>query len=182
MRCKTKNTGLIGGIEKRNIEIVDYNPEWKDKFQAHKEIISKALGKKALRIEHIGSTSVPGLAAKPIIDILLVVADSGKESFYLPQMEKAGYKLRVREPDFYEHRMFRTPQKDVHIHVFSLDSPEIDRYLIFRNYLRQNAKTRQQYEKTKRRLAAKPWSDMNAYAKAKTKLIEKIISEAGKSV
>ena len=94
-------------------------------------MIGKALGNAALRIEHIGSTSVPGLAAKPIVDILLVVENSGDETSYLPRLEEAGYELRVREPDFHEHRMLRTPTRDVHVHVYSPSSPEIERCLVF---------------------------------------------------
>jgi len=93
-------------------------------------------------------------------------------------MEAAGYTLRVREPDFHEHRMFRTPQRDVHIHVFSAGSPEIERHLIFRRRLRTNADDRARYEQTKRRLATQSWPDMNAYAQAKTQVIEAIIAAA----
>src|ERR1700757_3385057 len=96
---------LIGGIEKREIKIADYDPSWPAKFEMHRRIIARALGATALRIEHIGSTSVPGLAAKPIIDILIVVKDSANELTYRPQLEAAGYVLRVREPDWNEHRM-----------------------------------------------------------------------------
>jgi GrpB-like predicted nucleotidyltransferase (UPF0157 family) len=170
--------GLIGGIEKRDIEILDYDPQWQKKFQVHAEIIIGALGEAALQIEHIGSTSVPGLAAKPIIDILVVVADSANEVSYLPCLQAAGYELRVREPNFHEHRMLRTPARDVHIHVFSCASPEIERYLTFRNRLRTNAHDRQTYEATKRRLAAQSWPDMNAYADAKSEVVERIISTA----
>ena len=130
-------TGLIGGPQKRRIEIHDYNPNWPQKFATHAWIIAGALGDSALRIEHIGSTSVPGLAAKPIIDILVVVQDSRDESTYLPQLEAAGYVLRVREPDWNEHRMFRTPDRDVHVHVYSAGCPEIERYLTFRDRLRR---------------------------------------------
>ena len=98
-------------------EIVDYQPLWPQKFQTHARVIADSLGDTALRIEHIGSTSVPGLAAKPIIDILLVVEDSADEDSYLSKMETVGYELRVREPDFYEHRMFSTPARDVHVHL-----------------------------------------------------------------
>ena len=167
-------TGLIGGVEKCEIEIVDYDPDWLKKFEKHAQIIADAVG--ALRIEHIGSTSVPELAAKPIIDILVVVADSADESGYLPQLEAAGYVLRVREPNWNEHRMFRTPERDVHIHIYSVGCPEIQRYLIFRDRLRRNVKDRSLYEKTKRELAAKEWPDMNAYADAKTEVIENIIA------
>jgi GrpB-like predicted nucleotidyltransferase (UPF0157 family) len=109
--------GLIGRIEKRKIKIVDYDPDWPKQFEMHARIIAGALGGLALRIEHVGSTSVPALAAKPIIDILFIVQDSADESAYLPQLEAAGYVLRVREPDWNEHRMLRTPEKDVHIHT-----------------------------------------------------------------
>ncbi len=178
METDEAKTGLIGALEKREIVILDYDPRWQDKYQAHKHTIANALGDVALRIEHIGSTSVPGLAAKPIIDMLLMVEDSGNEASYLPKLKAAGYVLRVREPDFHEHRMLRTPERDVHIHVFSPGSPEIERYLTFRDRLRRNAHERQRYETTKRSLAAQSWPDMNAYADAKTEVIEGIIAAA----
>ena len=169
-------TGLIGGAEKREIKIVDYDPDWPQKFETHARVIAGALGGTALRIEHVGSTSVPGLAAKPIIDILIVVADSADEAAYLPRLEAAGYVLRVREPDWNEHRMFRTPEKDVHIHIYSAGCPEIERNLVFRDRLRRNTDDRRRYEQTKRELAAKEWADMNAYADAKTEVIDSIIA------
>jgi GrpB-like predicted nucleotidyltransferase (UPF0157 family) len=169
-------TTLIGGVEERGIKIVDYDPDWPKKFETHAKIIADALGGSALRIEHVGSTSVLGLAAKPIIDILVVVPDSADESAYLPQLEAAGYVLRVREPDWNEHRMFRTLEKDVHIHIYSAGCPEIQRNLTFRDRLRRNIDDRRRYEQTKRELAAKEWSDMDAYADAKTEVIESIIA------
>ena len=159
-----------------NITLVDYDVEWPAKFRTHAEIIARALGSTALRIEHIGSTSVPGLAAKPIIDILVVVPDSTDEQAYLPQLEAAGYVLRWREPDWHEHRMFKTPEMDVHIHVYSQGCVEIERNLIFRDRLRTNVDDRRRYEQTKRELAAKEWPDMNAYADAKGEMIESIIA------
>jgi GrpB-like predicted nucleotidyltransferase (UPF0157 family) len=176
MADQTLQTGLIGGIEKRDIKIVDYDQDWPKEFEKHRNLISGALGPAALRIEHIGSTSVPGLAAKPIIDILVVVANSADESAYLPQLERAGYTLRVREPDWYEHRMFRTPEKDVHVHVYSPGCPEIQRYLTFRDRLRRNVQDRNRYERTKRELSAKDWTSMDAYANAKTEVIEDVIA------
>ena len=169
-------TGLIGGAEKREIKIADYDPGWPEKFEAHARVIADALGGSALRIEHVGSTSVPGLAAKPVIDILVVVPDSADESAYLSRLEAAGYVLRVREPDWNEHRMFRTPERDVHVHVYSAGCTEIERTLAFRNRLRRNADDRRRYEQTKRELAAREWSDMNAYAAAKTEVIESILA------
>jgi GrpB-like predicted nucleotidyltransferase (UPF0157 family) len=169
-------TGLIGGAEKREIKISDYDPDWPKKFEQHSKRIADALGDTALRIEHIGSTSVPGLAAKPIIDILVVVQNSADESAYLAQLEAAGYVLRVREPEWNEHRMFRTPEKDVHVHIYSVSCPEIQRNLTFRDRLRHNSDDRSRYEQTKRELSAIEWPDMNAYAEAKTEVIESIIA------
>jgi len=171
-------TGLLGGVEKTRIHLVDYNAGWPSKFRTHAARIAAALGAVALRVEHIGSTSVPGLAAKPIIDILVVVQESSEESAYLPPLERAGYVLRVREPHWHEHRMFRTPERDVHIHVYSAGCPEIQRNLIFRDRLRTNAEDRQRFAQTKRELATKDWSDMNEYAAAKTDVIESIIAAA----
>jgi len=167
---------LIGGKEKRVIEVLDYDKSWSITFDTHKRKITNVLGDVALRIEHIGSTSVPGLAAKPIIDMLLVVTDSADESIYLKKLEDAGYVLRVREPKFHEHRMFRTIDKDVHLHVFSPDSPEIGKYITFRDKLRGNENNRVQYEKKKRELAKQSWDDMNLYSDAKSEIIAKIIN------
>jgi GrpB-like predicted nucleotidyltransferase (UPF0157 family) len=178
MGKEERNEPLIGGIEKREINLVEHDPLWQLTFQKHAKIITNALSNVALCIEHIGSTSVPGLTAKPIVDMLLVVADSGDEASYLPVLEAAGYVLRVREPGFHEHRMLRTPAKDVHIHVFSHGSSEIDRHLLFRDRLRTNLQDRQLYKETKQKLATQSWSDMNAYADAKTEVIEQIIMAA----
>ncbi|MEO9902533.1 GrpB family protein [Nisaea sp.] len=170
--------GLIGGPEKRDITQAPYNPHWAEIFASHRQVIATSIGRVARRIEHIGSTSVPGLAAKPIIDILLVVRDSGDEDVYLPALLACGYVLRVREPDFQEHRMLRTIEKDVHIHVFSDGSPEIDRYLVFRDWLRDHPSERDAYANLKQDLAKQDWDDMNAYADAKTGFIEAILKKA----
>lgn len=111
----------------------------------------------ALRIEHVGSTSVPELAAKPVIDVLLVVADSAQETDYVPALEAAGFELRIREPGWHEHRMFQVPERNVNLHVFSAGSSEIDRMLAFRDWLRSNASDREFYARTKRALAQQDW-------------------------
>ena len=171
---------LIGGIEKRQIVIVDYDPRWPEQFQKHAQILSRALGAAALVIEHIGSTSVPKLAAKPIIDIDVLVQDSSNEATYLPALVRAGYVLRVREPDWHEHRMFRTPELDVHIHIFSRGCVEFERHVAFRDHLRKCQEDRVLYESVKRKLAREDWSDMNAYARAKTDVVEQIIARASR--
>jgi GrpB-like predicted nucleotidyltransferase (UPF0157 family) len=169
---------IIGEVEPQAIVVVDYDPAWPGRFRREEAKIRAALGEAALSVEHIGSTSVPGLAAKPIVDILLVVEDPGEEASYLPALEEAGYVLRVREPDFHEHRMFRTPEKDVHLHVYSAGSPEIERYLLLRDRLRENGEERELYVGTKRELARRDWPSMQHYAEAKTEVIEGIIARA----
>lgn len=169
---------LIGGIETREIVISDYNPLWPGQFHKHAAIISRALGSKALRIEHVGSTSVPGLAAKPIIDIVVAVEDSGDEAAYLPALLAAGYVLRVREPDWHQHRMLRTPDLDVHVHVFSSGCAEITRMPAFRDRLRNNGEDRLRYETLKKALATREWPEMNDYARAKTDLVNQITTRA----
>jgi len=178
MEDELLKAGLIGGLEKREINIVDYDNDWPLKYDEHAKIIRNALKDRLLLIEHVGSTSVPGLAAKPIIDIVIVVEDSSNEATYLPALEAAGYELRVREPDWHEHRMVRTPKLDVHIHIYSTGSPEVERNLVFRNRLRERDDDRQLYESEKRKLATQSWEDINCYAQAKTKVIESIISLA----
>ena len=121
---------------------------------------------------------MPGLAAKPIIDMLLVVADSADEEAYVPAMEAAGYSLRIRETDWYEHRMFKGPDTDINLHVFSPGCPEIDRMLIFRDWLRSHAADRDLYARTKLALAQKEWKYVQNYADAKTAVIEEIIARA----
>ena len=169
---------VIGEIEPQTIVVADYDPGWSERFRHEEARIRAALGGAALSVEHIGSTSVPGLAAKPIVDVLLVVEASGDEASYLPALEEAGYVLRVREPDFDEHRMFRTPAQDVHVHVFSAGSPEIDRYLLLRERLREDKGDRELYARTKRELANREWPSMQHYAEAKTEVIEGIIARA----
>ena len=173
--------GIIGEVEQQAIVIADYDPAWPRRFGREEAKIRGALGPAVLTLEHVGSTSVPGLAAKPIVDILLVVEDSGDEDSYLPALEEAGYILRVREPDFEEHRMLRTPEKDVHVHVFSPGSREGERLLLLRDHLRHSEEDRELYAGTKRELATKDWPSMQHYADAKTGIVEDILTRASGS-
>jgi GrpB-like predicted nucleotidyltransferase (UPF0157 family) len=169
---------MVGPAEHADIRLRDHDPVWAERFRREAARIHEALGGRELRIEHIGSTSVPGLVAKPIIDILVVVDDPDDEKSYLPALEAAGYGLRVREPDFDRHRMLRTTERDVHVHVFPPESGEIDRYLLFRDRLRADAADRELYAAEKRRLAAQQWTTTQHYAEAKTEVVEAIIARA----
>ena len=138
----------------------------------------RLLGERVLRLEHCGSTSVPGLMAKPIVDMLLEVPDSGDESAYAPPLERAGYVLRIREPNWYQHRVFKGPDTDINLHVFSAGCPEIERMLLFRDWLRTNEAERDLYLRTKRELAQRQWKYTQNYADAKSQVIEEIIVRA----
>jgi GrpB-like predicted nucleotidyltransferase (UPF0157 family) len=166
---------LIGGRESAVITIADYDASWPGRFEAERMRVTGALGARAIRIEHIGSTAVPGLAAKPIIDLLVTVSDPNDASQLTPALIGAGYELRVCEPG---HRMFRTPQRDVHVHVWADDDPEVSRYLRLRDRLRSSPRDRRAYEQLKRELARREWSDMNHYADAKGPLIAEILARA----
>lgn len=160
------------------IEIRDYDPSWPALFEREATRIRSALGDRVVRLEHVGSTSVPGLPAKPKIDMLLIVPDSGEESAYVPPLEAAGYVLRIREPDWFEHRLFRGPDTDINLHVFSAGCSEIERMLTFRDWLRNNAADRELYAQTKRELAKRTWKYMQNYADAKNEVIDAIMLRA----
>ena len=160
------------------IQVVDYDPAWPGLFRREAERIRSLLGERVLRLEHVGSTSVPGLAAKPIIDILLVVADPGDEPAYLPDLEAAGYELVIREPGWHQHRCLKGPDTNINLHVHPPDSPEIDRYLLFRERLRHHPGDRAHYQRVKRELAERDWTYVQQYADAKSEVVEEIIARA----
>ena len=166
---------LVGGRERRAVVLAEPDPTWPTTFERHRMVIGGALGARARRIDHVGSTSVPGLAAKPIVDIQVTVDDPDDEPAFGPALELAGYRLRVREP---RHRMFRTPARDVHVHVWAAGSEDERRHLLFRDWLRADGSDRARYEDTKRRLARRRWPDMNYYAEAKAPVIAEIIERA----
>ena len=160
------------------IELRDYDPRWPALFDREAARVRSILGDQVRQLEHVGSTSVPGLAAKPIVDMVLVLPDSSDESTYVPTLEAAGYVLRIREPEWYEHRVFKGPDTNVNLHVYTEGCPEIERYLLFRERLRAHDDERDLYERTKRELAARDWQFVQQYADAKTEVVEGIIARA----
>jgi GrpB-like predicted nucleotidyltransferase (UPF0157 family) len=160
------------------IELCAYDVSWPSLYDREAQRVNAALGRQVLRLEHVGSTSVPGLPAKPIIDMLLVVADSGREDAYVPPMEAAGYVLRIREPDWYEHRLFKGPDANINLHVFSTGCVEIERMLGFRDHLRSSPTDCALYAETKGELASRHWTYVQEYADAKTEVVEAIIARA----
>jgi GrpB-like predicted nucleotidyltransferase (UPF0157 family) len=169
---------LIGDREPGPVRLAEWDPAWSARFERERDRIRQALGAVARRVEHIGSTSVAGLAAKPIVDILVTVPDVDDERAFVESLVSAGYVLRVREPG---HRLFRTPDAGVHVHVLPDGDPEAERYLIFRDRLRSSAEDRIAYERLKRELAPRDWYEIGHYAQAKGPLVEAILARAASS-
>lgn len=144
----------LPGVEpSREVEVVEPDAAWPVRYEELASRIRDALGWRALALEHVGSTSVPDLPAKPIIDIDLIVADPDNESAYVPALEAAGFQLRVREPWWFSHRMFRFNQPVCNLHIFGFDSPEPIRHCLFRDWLRANCTDRDLYAEAKRKAA-----------------------------
>ena len=163
----------------QEVVIADYDPEWPQWFERAAERIRAALGDKVLELDHVGSTSVPGLPAKPLIDINLVVADTTDEGTYVPPLEAIGYELRIREPNWYEHRLLRGYDPPVNLHVFPQGCEEVEQMRRFRDHLRESEADRELYARTKRELAAQQWKYVQNYADAKSAVVQEILSRAG---
>jgi GrpB-like predicted nucleotidyltransferase (UPF0157 family) len=155
--------------------IEQYDPAWPDCFETHRRRISEALGVVARRVDHVGSSAVPGLAAKPIVDIQVSVPDVEDEASYLDPLVSVDYQLRVREQG---HRMFRTAAFDVHVHVCDAGSDWERRHLLLRDWLRRSAADHEAYGNLKLRLQQEDWETMNHYADAKSGLIAEMTVRA----
>ncbi|MCP2282248.1 GrpB domain, predicted nucleotidyltransferase, UPF0157 family [Promicromonospora umidemergens] len=166
---------IIGGPEKLEVGLQSYDARWAEDYLYHRRRILAALAAVDVDVEHIGSTSVPGLAAKPIVDIVVAVPDITAEEEYLDELLAAGYELRVREPG---HRLVRTPTRDVHVHAYERGDAAVHEYLLLRDHLRTDADDRALYEGVKRALISQRWDDMNAYADAKSEVILAIKARA----
>jgi GrpB-like predicted nucleotidyltransferase (UPF0157 family) len=157
------------------------DPAWPALYAREEARIRSTLGDRVIRIAHTGSTSVPGLAAKPVIDITMLVADVLDEDAWARDLEAAGYVIRIREqePDWFDHRTLKGPDTNVNLHVFSDGSVEWERMVGFRDWLRTHDDDRALYERTKRELLGRPWEYVQQYADAKTTVVEEIIARAG---
>ena len=176
-RPDVTTTEIVGGAEAVHVSLHEYDERWPLIFVKHRRRIVEALAPSgiAVDVEHIGSTSVPGLAAKPIVDVVVAVPDITAEEDYLDPLLAAGYELRVREPG---HRLVRTPERGVHVHVYEQSADAVDEYLLLRDHLRTDAADRELYARVKRDLLGRRWDDMNDYAEAKTEVITAITARA----
>lgn len=162
------------------IQLVPYDPRWPSMFLLAAGRVRAALSERALLIEHVGSTAVPGLSAKPVIDMVLAVGDSQDEASYVPPLEGQGFILRIREPEWFQHRFLTLKSDDMawQLHVFSAECDEIERMLAFRDWLRTNDGDRSRYESTKKALAARAWRHVQDYADAKSDIVREILERA----
>ncbi len=160
------------------VRLSEYDPKWPYLFRREDGRVRAALGDRVLLFEHIGSTAVPGLAAKPCVDLLLLVADSSDEAAYLPDLEAAGYPLVIREPDWYEHRVFRGSEVNINLHVFSRGCEEAERMRRFRDLLIADADARERYTAVKRELVGRTWDRIQDYADAKSDIVRQLLTEA----
>jgi GrpB-like predicted nucleotidyltransferase (UPF0157 family) len=170
----------VGEIGHRPVALAEADPSWPEVFASEQRRIQRALSVVAMEIHHVGSTAIPEMPAKPTVDIVLVVADPTDEPSYVPTLESIGYELRIREPDWYEHRLLRRPPAEVNLHVFGHGCSEVDRMLRFRDHLRAHPADRLEYADAKRDLAARNWPTVQHYANAKTEVISRIL-ERGKA-
>jgi GrpB-like predicted nucleotidyltransferase (UPF0157 family) len=162
------------------LEIVEYDPDWPRQYARRKEPLARALGTAALRFEHVGSTAVPGLAAKPVIDVQISVADVADEACYVPRLEAAGMQLRARDDVHRFLRPFPGQPRDIHVHICALGGTWERDHLLFRDHLRAHPAARNDYAQAK--LAAiRTWHDDRfAYTEAKTGIILDIMDAAEK--
>ena len=161
-----------------DVVLVDPDESWPGQYARQESRIRAALGAAALEVHHAGSISVSGLAAKPVIDVVLVVSDPAEESAYVPALEAAGYVLHVREPEWYEHRVLKDLSPQVNLHVFGPGCEEVSRMLAFRDHLRHDGADRALYERTKRELASRRWQRVQDYADAKSDVVADIMGRA----
>jgi GrpB-like predicted nucleotidyltransferase (UPF0157 family) len=157
-----------------SVLIEDHDPAWADRFTAAAALLGERLGSLVIGVQHVGSTSVPGLAAKPIIDIDLLLEDTENESRYVPVLEGIGYRLVLREPWWHGHRMLVSADEHVNLHVWPRDAPEPVRHQLFRDWLRTHADDRHLYEVTKRRLIERTAAAPGEYSLAKNAVIDEI--------
>ncbi|MEE2053867.1 MULTISPECIES: GrpB family protein [Nocardiopsis] len=160
------------------VHISQYDAKWPYLFKRESEKVRAALGDRVLLFEHVGSTAVPGMAAKPCVDLLLVVADPADEPSYLPDLLAAGYSVVIREPDWYEHRVLKGPDINLNLHVFGEGCEEVERMRLFRDHLIADAGARERYTAVKRELAERTWERIQDYSDAKTAVVEQLLDEA----
>ncbi len=172
------------GLKRGTVKLVRYNPKWRQSFKREQKKIRKIFGGAALEIQHVGSTAIPGILAKPILDIALIVSSLPKARRYAKKLKEIGYQLKKN--DRRKERLFFTkgPQeKRTHyLHIGEIGSGYIEDMILFRDYLRTRKNEAQKYSRLKEKLAEK-WGDNRAiYTEKKKKMVKEIVEKADKSL
>lgn len=169
------------GLPRGTVILQEYNPEWPVLFTQEKELLRNAFGKRILAIEHIGSTAIPGMPAKPIIDINVAIESLDDIDDFIEQLPKLGYEYMPNRR-FADRQFFpKGPPKcrTHHLNLVEIDSPTAWRnQLLFRNYLRDNADARNEYAQLKRELADSYADNREAYTESKSDFIQQIITQS----
>lgn len=145
---------VAGAGPRLDVSVVEPDPDWPRQAEAVQDRIRRVLGSGIVGLQHVGSTSVPGLPAKPVLDLDLRVVDPDDEAAYVPALVAAGFELIVREPWWYRHRMLRGSDPDVNLHVYGPESAESARQRLFRDWLREHPDDRDRYAAAKRAASA----------------------------
>jgi GrpB-like predicted nucleotidyltransferase (UPF0157 family) len=172
---------VLGQRPTTDLGIAAYNASWPTWYERLADLIFNALGPLVLALDHVGSTAVPGLDAKPIIDVDLTVADGAAEETYVPALAASGFQLLIREPWWHGHRLLRHREPACNLHVWSPDCPETARHLIFRDWLRANADECEIYLRAKRAASEQTMAaggDVEAYNAQKQAVIRQIYGRA----
>jgi GrpB-like predicted nucleotidyltransferase (UPF0157 family) len=160
------------------IDIKDYDPEWPKAFELEKNRIMEKLGELVLEIEHIGSTAVPEISAKPVIDILIAVKDMGRAKECVVRLADLGYEHVQSEDDVERLFLFRGMPRTHHVHVVQHRSETHRKHVVFRDYLREHADARDEYDRLKRALAARYRTDRKSYVDGKADFVESVVEKA----
>ena len=171
--------GMVG-LERGAVELVPYDDAWKREFETEAERLRSALDERIVALEHVGSTAVEGLAAKPIVDILVVVDDPDDKQRWIDRLEALEYAFRPNDP-VADRRFFAKGPEDDRTHYLSVTGRGSDTHveqLLFRDYLRQNPETAAEYERLKRALADRFPDDRSAYTERKSRFVRRVLRDA----
>ncbi|NYG55842.1 GrpB family protein [Nocardioides perillae] len=168
----------VGAPPPRLVTVVPYDPAWPEAYEQVAARVRSALGDAVLTLEHVGSTAVPGLAAKAVVDVDLTVADPADEASWLPPLERAGFVLRVREPGWDEHRVLTLESPVTNLHVWPPGAPEPARHVLFRDWLRRDAVDREAYAALKLALGRRGFTDGMDYNNHKAALVYDVYERA----
>jgi GrpB-like predicted nucleotidyltransferase (UPF0157 family) len=163
------------------VSVGEYDTSWPDTYERLAELIRSALGSAVLALDHVGSTAVPRLAAKPVIDVDLTVPDVAAEASYVPALEDYGFRLVIREPWWYGHRLLRHGEPICNLHVWPPGCAESARHIIFRDWLRANSADRELYSRAKGSASARAAAaggNVEAYNAHKEDVIRQIYARA----